>query len=119
MANRRISDLPLIAGQDLADDDLFTVVHVYEVDPNLKNKKLTVSGTKDYLNIYYLPRSGGTVSGSVTFTGNATISGLTTTSGLAVTTTAIYANNTAAKAGGLVDGNVYRKSDGTLMVVYT
>ena len=33
--------------------------------------------------------------------------------------TAMYADNTAAKAGGLVDGDVYRKSDGTLMIVYT
>ena len=32
--------------------------------------------------------------------------------------TAVYADNTAAKAGGLVDGDVYRKSDGTLMIVY-
>jgi hypothetical protein len=33
--------------------------------------------------------------------------------------TPTYADNTAAKAGGLVDGDVYRKSDGTLMIVYT
>jgi hypothetical protein len=31
----------------------------------------------------------------------------------------VYADNTAAKAGGLVDGDFYRKSDGTLMVVFT
>ena len=30
-----------------------------------------------------------------------------------------YADNAAAKTGGLVDGDVYRKSDGTLMIVYT
>ena len=33
--------------------------------------------------------------------------------------TPTYADNTAAKAGGLVDGDVYRKSDGSLMIVYT
>ena len=33
--------------------------------------------------------------------------------------TPTYADNAAAKAGGLVDGDVYRKSDGTLMIVYT
>ena len=33
--------------------------------------------------------------------------------------TPVYADNTAAKAGGLVDGDIYRKSDGTLMIVYT
>lgn len=31
----------------------------------------------------------------------------------------VYADNTAAKTGGLVDGDFYRKSDGTLMVVFT
>ena len=30
-----------------------------------------------------------------------------------------YSNNTTAKAGGLVDGDIYRTSDGTLKVVYT
>ena len=31
----------------------------------------------------------------------------------------VYADNTAAKAGGLVDGDFYRKTDGTLMVAFT
>jgi len=31
----------------------------------------------------------------------------------------VFADNTAAKAGGLVDGDVYRKADGTLMIVFT
>ena len=30
----------------------------------------------------------------------------------------VHADNTAAKAAGLVDGDVYRKSDGTLMIVF-
>ena len=30
-----------------------------------------------------------------------------------------YADNTAAKAGGLTDGDLYRTSAGVLMVVYT
>jgi hypothetical protein len=84
MANRRISDLQEIAGIDLDEQDLFTVVHVAEVDPALKNKKLTISGTKTYLNLYYLPRTGGTVSGSVVIQNNLTVSGNTTTSGLTV-----------------------------------
>ena len=33
--------------------------------------------------------------------------------------TPVYADNAAAKTGGLVNGDVYRKSDGTLMIVYT
>ena len=36
-----------------------------------------------------------------------------------VGTTPVYADNAAAKTGGLVDGDIYRKSDGTLMIVYT
>ena len=31
----------------------------------------------------------------------------------------IYANNAAAKAGGLIDGDVYRTGTGQLFVVYT
>ena len=31
---------------------------------------------------------------------------------------AVYADNTAALAGGLVAGDVYRKSDGTLMITF-
>ena len=63
MANRRITDLQELAGNALEDIDLFTVVHINEVDPALKNKKITVSGTKVYYNVYYLPRTGGTISG--------------------------------------------------------
>ena len=40
MANRRISELQEQAGLQLDEDDLLTVVHVAEVDPAIKNKKL-------------------------------------------------------------------------------
>ena len=73
MANRRITELQEQAGLDLAETDLLTVVHVAEADPAIKNKKLTISGTKAYLNVYYLPRTGGTVSGSVTIQDNLTV----------------------------------------------
>jgi hypothetical protein len=33
-------------------------------------------------------------------------------------TTTVYADNTAAKAGGLVAGDIYRKADGTLMIAF-
>ena len=84
MANRRISELQEQAGLLLAEDDLLTVVNVSEPDPGLKNKKLTISGTKAYLNVHYLPRTGGTVSGNVVVEDNLTVSGLTTSSGLTV-----------------------------------
>jgi hypothetical protein len=35
-----------------------------------------------------------------------------------ITNTPTYADNTAALAGGLVAGDIYRKSDGTLMITY-
>jgi hypothetical protein len=85
VANRRISDLPEIAGSELAEEDLFTVVHVFEVDPALKNKKLTVAGTKQYFDLYYFPRTGGIISGNASVSGDFTIDKLTTTSGLIVT----------------------------------
>ena len=50
MANRRISELQEIAGLSLAETDLLNVVDVGEADPALKNKKLTISATKAYLN---------------------------------------------------------------------
>jgi len=36
-----------------------------------------------------------------------------------ITNPPVYANNAAAKTGGLVDGDIYRTSDGTLKVVFT
>jgi hypothetical protein len=84
VANRRITELQEIAGTSLAADDLFTVVRVGEVDPTLKNRKLTISGTKQYFNLYYLSLAGGVVSGNTAFNQNLIVSGLTTTSGLTV-----------------------------------
>ena len=37
---------------------------------------------------------------------------------LNLATTTVYADNTAAKAGGLVAGDIYRKADGTLMIAF-
>ena len=85
MANRRISELQEQAGLQLAEDDLLTVVNVSEPDPGLKNKKLTISGTKAYLNVHYLPRTGGTISGSTVIQNDLTVSGATSIAGLTVT----------------------------------
>jgi hypothetical protein len=35
-----------------------------------------------------------------------------------IAATTVYADNTAAKAGGLVAGDIYRKADGTLMITF-
>ena len=105
MANRRISDLQELAGIDVAEQDLFTIVHVFEVDPALKNKKITISGTKEYLNIYYLPRTGGTISGNTSINGTLNVAGLTTTSGLTV-------SNQASISGLIVQNNATKSKRG-------
>ena len=53
MANRGISDFPSINGIDIQELDLLTLVSVFEVDPTLRNKKITFTEFKEYLNQYY------------------------------------------------------------------
>jgi cytoskeletal protein CcmA (bactofilin family) len=56
----------------------------------IKNKKLTISGTKAYLNVYYLPRTGGTISGSISVQENVTVtSGLTVSGATSLNTLAV------------------------------
>jgi hypothetical protein len=105
VANRRITELQEIAGTSIAEDDLFTVVHVGEVDPTLKNRKITLSGTKDYLNVYYLPRTGGTVSGAVVVQGNLTVSGSTIFTTATFTGTVIF-NSLIVQSGATVSGTL-------------
>jgi hypothetical protein len=105
VANRRISELQELAGLDLADQDLLTVVHVFEVDPTLKNRKLTISGTRTYLNQHYLPGSGGTVSGSVVVQGNLTVSG-TTIFSASTFTGVVTVGSLIAQSGATVSGTI-------------
>jgi len=88
MANRKASEFPSITGSEIDEEDLLTFVHVFEVDPTLRNKKITFTQFKSYLDLYYSPLSGATFSGNVTITGNFVVSGSSifntlTTSGLA------------------------------------
>ena len=53
-----------------------TLVHVFEVDPVLRNKKITFTEFKNYLNQYYPNTSSGGFTGNITINGNITISGL-------------------------------------------
>jgi hypothetical protein len=78
VANRRISELPAISAVDIQDADLFTIVHVSEVDPGLKNKQFTVSQHKSYLNGYYLQITGGTIANNLTVGNNLNVSGSVT-----------------------------------------
>lgn len=69
MANRKISELPEIDYSLVEDVDLITLVHVFEVDPTLRNKRFTFSGLKGYLDQRYLPAAG--VPASATASGTA------------------------------------------------
>lgn len=53
MSNRRITDFPSINGADIQELDLLTLVSVFEVDPTLRNKKITFTEFKQYLNSFY------------------------------------------------------------------
>ena len=105
MANRRITELQELAGLDIAEQDLLTVVHVFEVDPTLKNRKLTISGTKEYLNQYYLPRTGGTVSGALVVQGDLTVSGSTNFT-TATFTGAVTVGSLIAQSGVTASGTI-------------
>ena len=76
MSNRRISEFSSITGSTIDEQDLLTLVHVFEVDPVLRNKKITFTEFKEYLNLYYPNTSSGGFTGNITLNGNITISGL-------------------------------------------
>ena len=79
MANRKITQMPPIDGRDINDNDLLTLVHTFEVDPTLKNKKITFTQFRGYLDQYYGPASLSgniVISGSLTITGDLTVEGL-------------------------------------------
>ena len=76
MSNRRISEFSSITGSTIDEQDLLTLVHVFEVDPVLRNKKITFTEFKEYLNLYYPNTSPNGFTGNITLNGNVTISGL-------------------------------------------
>ncbi|NBX51972.1 hypothetical protein EBT25_19045, partial [bacterium] len=78
MANRRISEFPAISGIDIDEQDLLTLVHVFEVDPTLRNKKITFTQFRSYLDQYYANISGETISGNIDIAGNLSVSGSST-----------------------------------------
>lgn len=91
MANKRITELPSIAGAELADADLLTLVRVFEVDPTLKNKKLTLLELNNYLQTKYLTLTGGTMTGPIT----GTLTTETVTGNTALFTVGVFQNLSA------------------------
>jgi len=69
VSNRSISQFPIINGGEINEQDLMTLVHVFEVDPVLRNKKITFTEFKNYLNLYYVQQktSGVTLNGLVVY----------------------------------------------------
>ena len=90
-------------------------------DPNngYVTRNYTIGGVSNFV-------LGGTNAGSfttITTTGNGTIGGnlsvtanLTATGTISFSNISTYADDAAAGTGGLVSGDVYKKSDGTLMI---
>ena len=75
MANRRISEFPELNGTDIDEQDLLTLVHVFEVDPTLRNKKITFTQFRSYLDQYYVNITGEVINGDITIAGNLTVTG--------------------------------------------
>ena len=75
MANRRISEFPSIPGVGIDEQDLLPLVHVFEVDPVLRNKKITFTEFKNYLDLYYVRGDVSTFSGNVVIHDDLTVSG--------------------------------------------
>ena len=92
MANRRITELPSILGADLGEQDLLTLVRVFEVDPTLKNKKITLEEFSNYLNIKYLTLSGGVLTGPLALQDDLTVAGDTQLNTITATGTSNFNN---------------------------
>ena len=89
MPNRRITQFPPVTAGQIVDQDLLTTVSVFEIDPALRNKKITFTEFREYLDTYYVNTneidpiivpnaivSGNLlVSGSTFFTGPVNFSG--------------------------------------------
>ena len=84
MANRKISQFPTIESVDIANADLLTLVHVFEVDPALRNKKITFSGFREYLDQYYINVGEDPSYNNVIISGNLEVSGNTSLNNLTV-----------------------------------
>ena len=92
MPNRKITQFPPIAASEINDADLLTTVSVFEVDPALRNKKITFTQFRDYLDQYYINSlnfdpliatnlivsQGLNVSGSVSFSSTLDVTGVAT-----------------------------------------
>ena len=77
--------MPAISGLSISGDDLLTMVKINEVDPTLRNKKLTFDESILYYGQFFLTVTGATFTGDVVIDANATVSGNTNLNTLTVT----------------------------------
>jgi len=80
VANRRITQFPVIQPGDINDQDVLTLVHVFEVDPALRNKKFSFAQLRQYLDVYYV----NTAEFDPLLAGNVIVSGYVIVSGVGV-----------------------------------
>jgi predicted acyltransferase (DUF342 family) len=109
VANRRITQFPSIEATDIVDQDLVTLVQVFEVDPALRNKKLNFSGLRTYLDQFYI-NVGETdpfIVGNVLVSGYAIISGdLTAESNFLVSGESDFKQDVVLRQDLLVGGDI-------------
>ena len=106
MANRKITQFPAISGNQVVADDIFTLVAVNEVNPSLKNKKITsASMVSGWLDQFFITQGGTKTFDSLTVT-TLTVSGQTTLNDLMVTGTNIVFSNGITVTGDIIsEGN--------------
>ena len=109
MANRKITQFPAINPVDIVDQDLVTLVSVFEIDPALRNKKLNFSGLRVYLDQYYI-NQGETdpfTVGNVLVTGYASIYGDQNVRGsLTVSGTSVFESEVAINSDVFIGNNL-------------
>jgi predicted acyltransferase (DUF342 family) len=90
--NRKITQFPAITASEIRDADLLTTVSVFEVDPALRNKRITFTEFRSYLDQYYINSlnfdpliatniiisSGLNTSGVVSFSDTLSVTGVAT-----------------------------------------
>jgi cytoskeletal protein CcmA (bactofilin family) len=109
VANRKITQFPAINPVAIVDQDLVTLVSVFEIDPALRNKKLNFSGLRVYLDQYYI-NQGETdpfTVGNVLVTGYAAIYGDENVRGnLTVSGTSVFESNVEINSSLFVGNNI-------------
>jgi predicted acyltransferase (DUF342 family) len=109
VANRRITQFPSIEATSIVDEDLVTLVKVFEIDPALRNKKLNFSGLRTYLDQFYI-NVGETdpfIVGNILVSGYAVISGdLTAESNFLVSGESDFKQDVVLRQNILVGGNI-------------